>query len=124
MSDPLGALDDGRTERRLRDLVEFASDAAYTVSLGIDAYRADTRDARLLRNSGRHILIQVATVVEKLPADYKAAHPDVDWVAIRRLRNLIAHRYDKVDDRLVFSTLTGRIPDLVRQLGLARQRDA
>lgn len=108
--------DTARTERRLQDLVEFAADAAYTVSLGIDTYLADTPGARLLRNSGRHILIQVATVVERLPDDFKAARPGIDWVAIGRMRNLIAHHYDKVDDRLVFATLAGRIPELVGQL--------
>jgi hypothetical protein len=49
----------------LEDLGLFSGDAAYTVSLGIDAFLADSPDGRLLRNNGRHILIQVATVVEK-----------------------------------------------------------
>jgi uncharacterized protein with HEPN domain len=107
-----------RIRRRLQDLAAFGADAAYTVSLGMDAYLAETPAARLLRNSGRHILVQVATVAEKLPEDYKNAHPGVDWVAIARMRNLIAHHYDKVDDRLVFTTLASRIPGLMRQLGL------
>lgn len=110
------AAGDDRTARRLQDLALFGGDAAYTVSLGLDAFLADSPDGRLLRNNGRHILIQVATVVEKLPVSYKEAHPDVDWVAIGRMRNLIEHHYDKVDDRLVFSTLARRIPDLLRQL--------
>jgi uncharacterized protein with HEPN domain len=105
-------------DRRLQGLADFCADAAYTVSLGVEAYLADSRDGRLLRNNGRHILIQVATVVEKLPESYKAAHPLVDWVGIGRMRNLIAHHYDKVDDRLVFSALARRIPELVRQLEL------
>ncbi len=58
-------------------------------------------------------------MAEKLPDDYRADHPDVDWVAIARMRNLIAHHYDKVDDRLVFTTLSARIPELLRQLALA-----
>lgn len=102
----------------MQDLADFGADAAYTVSLGLDAYPADSREARVLRHSGRHILIQVATVVEKLPDDYKNAHPTVDWVAIGRMRNLIAHHYDRVDDRLVFTALASRIPKLMRDLGL------
>ncbi|WP_206065054.1 helix-turn-helix domain-containing protein [Nocardioides sp. JQ2195] len=91
---------------------------AYTVGLGLDSYLADSPQGRVLRNSGRHILIQVATVAEKLPSDFKDAHGSVDWVALARMRNLIAHHYDKVDDRLVFAALERRIPALLGVLGL------
>ena len=107
-----------RIRRRLEDLVAFGGDAAHTVELGIDAYLADTADGRLLRHSGRHIVIQIATVAEKLPEDFKQSHPGVEWIAIARMRNLIAHHYDKVDDRLVFTTLQRRIPALLRALDL------
>lgn len=107
-----------RVRRRLRDLADFGADAAYTVGLGIEAYLDDSPQGRVLRNNGRHILIQVATVVGKLPAALKEACDDVDWVAIGRMRNLIAHHYDKVDDRLVFTALAHRIPDLLGRLGL------
>lgn len=110
--------DDGaRVQRRLDDLSLFGGDAAYTVRLGIDAYLADSPQGRVLRNSGRHILIQVATVAEKLPPDVKHAHDSVDWIALARMRNLIAHHYDKVDDRLVFAALERRIPALLDALG-------
>ena len=109
---------DGPTQRRLRDLTDFGGDAAHTVSLGRDAFVADSPDGRLLRNNGRHIVIQIATVAEKLPDDFKQAHPEIDWVGIGRMRNLIAHHYDKVDDRLVFTALERRIPDLLDKLGL------
>lgn len=107
-----------RVRRRLRDLADFGADAAYTVGLGIEAYLADSPQGRVLRNNGRHILIQVATVAEKLPATFKDACDDVDWVAIGRMRNLVAHHYDKVDDRLVFTALAHRIPDLLGRLEL------
>lgn len=63
-------------------------------------------------------MILVATVVEKLPDSFKDARGDIEWVAIARMRHLIAHQYDRVDDRLVFSALASRIPDLLRRLGL------
>jgi uncharacterized protein with HEPN domain len=107
-----------RIRRRLQDLADFAADAAYTVSLGIDAYLEDSLRGRVLRNNGRHILIQVATVVEKLPDAFKDQYDDIEWIAIARMRNLIAHHYDKVDDHLVFSALTTRVPDLICSLGL------
>lgn len=109
---------DDRVQRRLQDLSDFGADAAYTVSLGLDDFLEDSPQGRILRNNGRHILIQVATVVEKLPDAFIATHPTVDWIAIGRMRNLIAHHYDKVDDRLVFAALARRIPELLEQLDL------
>lgn len=87
-------------EHRLADLAGFASDAAYTVSLGLDAYLDASPNGRVLRNNGRHIIVQIATVVEKLPQSFKDAHPDIEWVQIARMRHLIAHHYDNVNDRL------------------------
>lgn len=110
--------DDDRVGHRLSDLRDFAADAAYTVSLGLAAYLADSPEGRVLRNNGRHIVVQVATVVEKLPDDFTAQYSQVPWVQISRMRNLVAHHYDRVDDRLVFSTLSGRIPELAAVLGL------
>lgn len=109
---------DPRIERRLSDLAAFGRDAEYTVSQGVDAYLEDTPQGRVLRNNGRHILVQVATVVEKLPQEFKDAHADVEWIRIGRMRNLIAHHYDRVDDRLVFAALRERIPQMLRSLGL------
>lgn len=119
MSDVDGGQGD-RIALRLADLGLFGRDAQYTVGLGQHAYLADTPEGRILRNSGRHILIQVATVVEKLPDDFKAEYPEVDWVGIGRMRNLIAHHYDRVDDELVFRALASRIPELLHRLGVSR----
>jgi uncharacterized protein with HEPN domain len=105
--------------RCLRDLAGFGGDAAYTVSLGIEAFLDDSPQGRVLRNNGRHILIQVATVAERLPSAYRDAHSDVDWTAIARMRNLLAHHYDKVNDQLVFTALAHRIPELLSRLGLS-----
>ena len=107
-----------RVERRLADLAQIVAEASYLVGKGRDAYVSDTMDGALLRNAGEHILIKAATVAEKLPDEFKAQHPEVDWVGINRMRNLVAHHYDKVNDDLLWEALVGRIPKLIRDLGL------
>ncbi len=103
---------DGRVERRLADLAEFVREAEYLTSKGREAYLADSMDGALLRNAGERILIKVATVAEKLPQGFKDAHPDVDWRGINRMRNLVAHHYDRVSHDLVWAALSVRIPEL------------
>lgn len=104
----------------LADLAGFGSDAAYLVEMGKEAYLADTAHGRMLRNAGERLLIKVATVVEQLPDTFKAEYPDVEWANITRMRNLVAHQYDKVNDDLMFVTLHRDIPKLIKRLGLPR----
>ncbi len=109
---------DDRIQRRLDDLSRFADEAAYLVTQGKAAYLADTMDGAILRNAGERILIKIATVAEKLPEEYLTRHADVDWAGINRMRNLVAHHYDKVNDDLLWLALAVRIPKLVECLGL------
>jgi uncharacterized protein with HEPN domain len=106
-----------RIQRRLDDLARIGSEAAYLSGKGREAYLADTMDGAMLRNARERILIKAATVAEKLPGAFKAQHPDVDWTGISRMRNLVAHHYDKVNDDLMWQALTVRIPNLVKDLG-------
>ena len=107
---------EGRVERRLGDLAEFVREAAYLTSKGRQAYLADSMEGALLRNAGERILIKVATVAEKLPQGFKDRYPDVDWQGINRMRNLVAHHYDRVSHDLVWAALSVRIPELGSRL--------
>lgn len=107
-----------RLRRRLDDLSRIASEAAYLVGKGREAYLADTMDGALLRNAGERILIKIATVAEKLPEDFKVQHREVDWVGINRMRNLVAHHRDLVNDDLLWQAIAVRVPALVAALGL------
>nr|WP_281497447.1 HepT-like ribonuclease domain-containing protein [Ornithinimicrobium sp. F0845] len=99
-------------------MTAFAREAEHVVAQGRDRYLADDADGALLRNAGERVLIKVATVVEKLPDSFRQSHPNVPWVAIMRMRNLVAHHYDKVNADLMWTALTTRIPGLARELGL------
>lgn len=111
-------MNDDRIQRRLDDLVRFTAEAAYVVSRGQAAYLAETMDGALLRNAGERILIKIATVAEKLPEDYLTEHAHVDWTGIKRMRNLVAHHSDEVEDDLLWQALAVRIPALAKDLDL------
>lgn len=113
--------EDQRLTHRLADMARFADEAAWVVHFGRDAYVSDDPQGALLRNAGERILIKIATVVEKLPETYKGTHPQVQWVAISRLRNLVAHHYDKVNDDLIWVSLERDVPQLIQDLGLTSQ---
>ncbi|QHT56397.1 DUF86 domain-containing protein [Cellulomonas sp. H30R-01] len=102
----------------MADLARIGRLGAAIVAKGRDAYLDDGVDGQILRTAGREQIVKVATVVEKLPAELKAAHPDVEWVKVQRMRNLVAHHDDKVNDEFVWETLRTRIPALLDALGL------
>ena len=108
---------DEKLARLLGDLASFVGQAAFITSHGRDAYVADDQQGMLLRNAGERVLIKVATVVERLPQAFKEAHPDVAWQDIGRMRNLVAHHNDHVDDDLMWNALVMRVPDLSRRVG-------
>ena len=57
--------------------------------------------------------------MERLPDEFTADYPDIEWSSITRMRNLVAHQYDKVNDDLMFVTLRRDIPALIERLGLS-----
>jgi uncharacterized protein with HEPN domain len=53
----------------------------------------------------------------------KVAHPGIPWRRMISQRNVLAHEYDEVDDRLLWRVVTESIPQLVRALeGLVTAR--
>lgn len=117
-SDVSGGTRADRVGRRLDDLRHMGGTAAGIRAGGLSAYLADGIQGETLRLAGRQLVVQVATVAEKLPAEFKAGYPEVPWDDIRGMRNLVAHHYDKVQDRFVWDALGVDIPVLLRQLGL------
>ena len=110
-----------KVERWLDDLRHHGADAAYIVSKGRERYEEDSLEGRLLRNASERVLINVATVAERLPESYRAGHPSIDWRGLQRMRNLVVHHCDKVESAAMWSALQHRIPDLLATLGLAGQ---
>lgn len=105
-----------RIQRWLDDLRQFANDCRHIVGHGREAFTADSADGRLLRYAAQRLLINVATIVERLPEGFKAGYPQVEWVSIARMRNLVAHHYDKVNDDLIWQTLLVDIPRLAETI--------
>ncbi|MFD2026743.1 DUF86 domain-containing protein [Promicromonospora aerolata] len=100
----------------MTDLARFGEQARQLVAEGREAYLAQTFDGQRSRGFGEHIILNIATVAERLPEQFKEQHPDVGWPALKGMRNLIAHVHDGVDDKLVWRALEHRVPRMLQQL--------
>jgi uncharacterized protein with HEPN domain len=110
--------DHRRDDQVLRDLDEFVQTADDIVRRGRAAFMAEEPDGRLLRYAARTVVVNVSTAADRLSDDLRAAHPEIDWRAIRGIRNRVAHDYAGVNDEIVWVALERNIPDLAYRLGL------
>ena len=52
----------------------------------------------------------------QLPGDFKANHPEVDWLRPSQLRNRIVHGYWSIDLRILHATAVDDLPGFVTAL--------
>jgi len=95
--------------QRLRDILENI-DAIRDFTSGMDpetfvssrkTVYAVTRALEIISEASR-----------RLPDDFKARHPALDWPAIAAVGNVYRHEYETVDDALVWHTVSQSLDEL------------
>lgn len=76
-----------------------------------------------LRRAFARSLEVIGEAAKKLPEDFRAQHPDVEWRAMTGMRDRLIHAYFGVDYLLVWDVVTQKIPGLREKIAaiLARQ---
>jgi uncharacterized protein with HEPN domain len=80
----------------------------------LEAYKTDIS----FQYSCNMCIIQIGELVSRLSEDFIESHPQIPWYAIKGMRNLHAHDYERVDLDIVWNTLTEDIPDLLDKLDI------
>lgn len=85
----------------------------YTAGMSIQEFSSDkkTQDA-VIRNFE---IIGEAT--KNLPVDLRDRYPAVEWRQVAGLRDVIAHRYYRVDVDILWEIIQKKIPVLRREIG-------
>ncbi|WP_067047779.1 HepT-like ribonuclease domain-containing protein [Methanofollis ethanolicus] len=84
----------------------------YTGSITLDDFLGDTKtqDA-VIRN-----LEIIGEAVKNLPADFREAHPGVEWRAVAGMRDKLIHHYFGVDMRIIWETTRTDLPHFRKQI--------
>jgi uncharacterized protein with HEPN domain len=83
-------------------------------SAGID--RAQFLGSETLRRAFARSLEVIGEAAKKVPEDFRAQHPKVEWRAMASMRDRLIHGYFGVDYELVWDVVRHKVPALKRQL--------
>ncbi len=100
-------------EDRVRLALDHIAEALIdldTLTSGLDeaAFKRD----RLKRRAVERCIEVISEASRRLPADLKAAHPDIPWRAIAGIGNVLRHDYDEIDASIIWQTATVRTAPL------------
>ncbi|MEU4361351.1 HepT-like ribonuclease domain-containing protein [Promicromonospora sp. NPDC023987] len=75
----------------------------------------------MTRAAATYLIIEVATVCEKLHGRVRDHFSEMPWRRIAGMRNIAAHANDEVNDEVAWDVLAVFVPQLARDLGLPPQ---
>ena len=61
-------------------------------------------------------LITIGEAVRSLPESIKHDYPHIPWGSMQGIRNILVHEYYRLDEEIIWKTITDDIPNLVDAL--------
>ncbi len=89
--------------RHIQEFTAALTETAYLDSLLVQ--RAVERELEILGEAARRV-----------SEAFQSEHPEIDWKNVIGLRNIIAHRYDQVDQKTVWRIVISSLPLLNAQI--------
>lgn len=104
-----------RDDAVLLDILLNARDiVAFTQGFDEERFRADGRTVSAVL----YKLTIIGEAVRRLSREFTLEHPEVPWVRMAGLRNVLVHEYDRVRVGEVWRLVQTQVPALIEALGL------
>ena len=104
---------DARDAAHLWDMLDAAREAhAIVDGISLDEYLRDN----LRRRALERMIEILGEAARRVTPEFQMAHSEIDWRGLIGQRNLLAHEYGRISDRLLYDAAVGRLPALVAVL--------
>lgn len=95
----------------LKHIVEYCDQINMAIErFGDDFYVFD--EDPVYRNAVSLCILQIGELVGILSDEFKTEHADIPWAQIKKMRNIVAHRYGTVDATITWDVVKEDIPNL------------
>jgi uncharacterized protein with HEPN domain len=84
----------------------------FTGNVSFEEYLSDIRTMSAVERQFE-ILGEAA---RRVSDEFRQAHPDIDWQRVVGLRNVVIHRYDEINQEVLWSIVQAELPFLLTQL--------
>jgi uncharacterized protein with HEPN domain len=104
---------DRQTEARLWDILSAAEEInGFVAGLSREQYLTN----RMARRAVEKDLEIIGEAVNALPMDFRDSHPDASWRDAIGLRNILVHRYGRVDHEILWTIIHTSLPELMESI--------
>ncbi|HZP19940.1 MAG TPA: HepT-like ribonuclease domain-containing protein [Bauldia sp.] len=101
----------------LGDILEsIAGIEAAVAGLSFEDYAANWTIRRAVER-GVEVISEAS---RRLPPDFLARTPEVDWKSVRGIGNVLRHDYDEILDRIIYEVVHDKLPALKASVLAAR----
>ena len=71
---------------------------------------------KMFRRAVDMCVLQIGELTKRFSDEFKMQHSEIEWRAIKAMRNIYVHEYEKINSEQVWKDLTKDIPELKAQL--------
>ena len=95
----------------LRRIIYYCNEISETIERFGEDYTIFVKDS-VYKNATALCVLQIGELTTNLTDDFKQTYTGMPWAQIKALRNIVAHNYGRIDDEILWETITSDIPNL------------
>lgn len=99
--------------QRIQDILEMITEIeSFTNGITFEDFRGDTKTVKAVLYN----LTIIGEAARNIPPEVEVRYPEIPWIDMRGMRNVVIHEYFRVNWETIWQTLPDDLPPLGVQL--------